>query len=267
VAAYDNQGNPLGVIGLDQITKQPRNEVYRVKISKGVGEVDWRTTRPTDQPCCPTVDAAATFTFDPATAGLKAGQLTSFNETTPAGSLLEFTRNGDIGKKAQALASLEILDAMITANRDAGSFESLACYGPAPTDASWPKAALAEFGPTWPPPPDDGTLHGDRFCLIKLGATGAGTGSASPGGQPSDAPGPERYALLGMEHVGFRAWRAVDFRMPGTRPGNPGIFGNPGNPGSPGNPRNPGSPGNPGNPGPRACIGGFIGNCPPPRPR
>jgi|GEM_PF-5387525 len=227
VAAYDNQSNLLGVISLDAITNQTRNEVYRVTVSNRVGEIDWRTTRPTDQPCCPTVDVAATFTWD-ATNGLKAGSLTSFNETTPAAKLLEFARRANTGKKAQALAPPEILNAMIAANRDTAAFESLTCYGPAPDDSSWPAAARSEYGQPWPP--NDGLRHGDRFCLIKLAEQGAAASSGAPSGATPGSE-PERYALVGMEHTGFKKWQAVEFRMPDgsiprTRPGggviNPG---------------------------------------------
>jgi hypothetical protein len=225
VAAYDSQGNALGVISLDQITKQPRNEIYKVGVSKEQGQIEWRTTRPTDAACCPTVDAYATFTFDPATGGLKAGTLQSYNETTPAGQLMDYARTGNTSAKAVALAPPDILNQMIAANRDTAAFESLTCYGPTPPDNTWPAAALAEFGRHWPP--DDGAMHGDRYCLIKLSAVGAAAASANP--VPPGAtspPEPERYALLGMAHSGFKAWRAVEFRMPGgsgsgSGPGNP----------------------------------------------
>ncbi|HEX3828823.1 MAG TPA: hypothetical protein VHV82_16290 [Sporichthyaceae bacterium] len=234
VAAYDSQGSALGVISLDQITKQPRNEIYKVNVVKEEGRIEWRTTRPTDAACCPTVDAYATFNYDPTTGGLKAGTLQSYNETTPAGQLMDFARTGNTGKAAQALAAPDILNQMIAANRDTAAFESLTCYGPTPPDTSWPAAASAEFGRPWPP--NDGRPHGDRFCLIKLADVGAAQASANPLPPGTTAPPePERYALLGMAHTGFKTWRAVEFRMPGasgpinSQPGAPGPGdGNPG---------------------------------------
>jgi hypothetical protein len=230
VAAYDNEGNALGVISLDQITKQPRNEIYKVNVTKEEGRIEWRTTRPTDAACCPTVDAYASFTYDPTTGGLKAGKLESYNETTPAGQLMEFARAGNTGKQAQALATSDILSRMIAANRDTAAFDSLTCYGPMPPDTTWPAAAVTEFGRPWPP--SDGQPHGDRFCLIKLAAVGTAQASANPlPPGTTAAPGPERYALLGMAHTGFKAWRAVEFQMPGAAgPANP----EPGGPGGPG---------------------------------
>lgn len=239
VAAYDSQGTALGVIALDQITKQPRNDIYSVKVAGEQGEIRWRTTRPTDSACCPTVDAYATFTWDQ-TAGLKAGTLQSYNETIPAGQLMDFARTANTGKKAlQLVASADILNAMIAANRDTAAFESLTCYGPSPADTSWPKVALTEYGESWPP--NDGIQHGDRFCLIKLSSQSATAASANPAapGAPPNPQEPERYALLGMQHAGFRSWKAVEFRMPngqvttpgGSQPGGPigggggGLFG------------------------------------------
>jgi hypothetical protein len=235
IAAYDNGATLLGSVSLDAVTGRPRDEVYQVSVSKETGRIDWRTTRDTDSPCCPTVDATATFTYDPSTGGLRAGKLTSFNETEIAAALFDAARTGKVSKKAAAMAPAEIINAMIAANRDNGIFRSLACYGPSPQDASWPAVAKADFGDSWPP--SDGTRHGDRFCLIKLGATGAGpTYTQDPAGF-TPPPEPERYALLGLEHVGFRKWMAVEFRLPGggdtTGGGNDngngggGIFGTP----------------------------------------
>jgi hypothetical protein len=187
------------------------------------------------------VDASATFAYDRSTGGLKADKLVPYNETEIAGALFAAARAGKANKKALAMAPTEIINAMIAANRDTGVFRSLACYGPSPQDATWPNVAKADFGDTWPP--QDNVRHGDRFCLIKLGATGAG-----PSPRPEDQPGatppaePERYALLGLEHVGFRQWMAVEFRLPGqvdngdgggsNDGGGGGIFGTP-RPGGP----------------------------------
>ncbi|HEY3604269.1 MAG TPA: hypothetical protein VGL04_06325 [Sporichthyaceae bacterium] len=242
VAAYDSQATLLGSVSLDTITGRPRNEVYRVSVAKELGRIDWRTTRDTDSPCCPTVDASASFVYDKSTGGLKADKLVSYNETEIARALFAAARAGKADKKALAMAPTEIINAMIAANRDTGVFRSLTCYGPSPEDGTWPNVARADFGDSWPP--QDNTRHGDRFCLIKLGATGAG-----PTPRPQDQPGatppaePERYALLGLEHVGFRQWMAVEFRLPGQVDngddgggddggGGGGIFGTP-RPGGP----------------------------------
>jgi hypothetical protein len=214
VAAYDSQATLLGYVSLDSITGRPRNEIYDVSVKHEEGKIRWRTTRDTDSPCCPTVDVAATFGYDKSTGGLKPDKLQSFNETEAAGALFDMARKGKVTKATQAMAPAEILNAMIAANRDNGVFRSLTCYGPSPQDPTWPAVAKADFGDAWPP--QDNTRHGDRFCLIKLGATGAG-----PTPRPEDQPGatpppePERYALLGLEHVGYRQWTAVEFRLPG----------------------------------------------------
>jgi hypothetical protein len=232
VAAYDSQASLLGYVSLDSITGRPRDEIYRVSVSKETGRIDWRTTRDTDAACCPTVDASATFAYDRSTGGLKADRLVSYNETEIAAALFNAARAGKADKKTAAMAPAEILQAMIAANRDNGVFRSLTCYGPSPQDGTWPIVAKADFGDSWPP--QDNLRHGDRFCLIKLGATGMG-----PTMRPQDRPGasvppePERYALLGLEHVGFRQWMAVEFRLPGqndtggNNDGGGGIFGTP----------------------------------------
>jgi hypothetical protein len=230
VAAYDSQASLLGYVSLDTVTGRPRNEIYRVSVDKEVGKINWRTDRDTDSGCCPTLDVAATFTYDTSTGGLKADKLQTFNETEIAAALFDAARTGKVDKKVAATAPTEILNAMIAANRDTGAFRSLTCYGPSPDDTSWPIVARADFGENWPP--NDGLRHGDRFCLIKLGATGAGPTPApdGPGVVPPDEP--ERYALLGLEHTGYRQWEAVEFRLPGDQqPTNPdgggGIFGTP----------------------------------------
>jgi hypothetical protein len=230
VAAYDSQASLLGYVSLDSVTGRSYNEVYDVSVDHEVGKIHWRTNRETDSGCCPTLDVAATFSYDRSTGGLKADKLQTFNETEIAAALFDAARTGKVSKKVAAMAPAQILNAMIATNRDDGAFRSLTCYGPSPEDTSWPLVARADFGESWPP--DDGTRHGDRFCLIKLGAAGAGPSPApdQPGATPT--PEPERYALLGLEHVGYRQWTAVEFRLPGEEQQNPdgnggGIFGTP----------------------------------------
>src|SRR5262249_34003040 len=94
------------------------------------------------------------------------------------------------GKTARKIAPLNIIQAMIAANR-ATPFGEATCHGSTTTDTAWPPAAQDEYG-AWPPA--DGLEHGERFCLIAL----------------SDG----RYARLGMQHLGVDSWRAGEFRLP-----------------------------------------------------
>jgi hypothetical protein len=87
---------------------------------------------------------------------------------------------------------------MINAN-SATPFGEAVCHGPTSTDQTWPEAALDSYD-GWPPA--DGLNHGDRFCLIALSN---GT-----------------YALLGMQHVRYNTWRAVEFRLPAKKDDNGG---------------------------------------------
>jgi hypothetical protein len=225
VAAYDSQAALLGYVSLDTVTGRPRNEIYDVSVGGEEGKIRWRTTRDTDSPCCPTVDVAATFGYDRGTGGLKADKLQSFNETETAGALFDMARAGKSTKATDAMAPPEIINAMIAASQNTGVFRSLTCYGPSPQDASWPAVAKADFGDSWPP--QDSTRHGDRFCLIKLGAAGSGpTAVPQPKAGETLPPEPERYALLGLEHVGYRKWMAVEFRLPGQQDNGDGDGGN-----------------------------------------
>lgn len=197
VAAYDSGARLLGSINLQDVTQRPINEIYTVSVSGGSAIMRWRTTEePTDTETV--VDAEATFAFDPVN-GLRAGVLRSYNVTGPVGKLMNAVRAGKTGKTARSYAPIVILQAMINANR-ATPFGEVTCYGPTATD-TWPEAALDSYD-GWPP--QDGYAHGDRFCLIAL-----------PSGQ---------YALLGMEHVRFNTWRAVEFRLPDAGTDDGGLF-------------------------------------------
>jgi hypothetical protein len=198
VAAYDSGARMLGSINLADVTQRPINEIYTVSVSGGQAIMRWRTTEePGDTETV--VDAEASFTFDPAQ-GLRAGVLRSYNVTGPVARLLTAVRAGKSGKTARAIAPIEIIQAMITANQTA-PFGEVTCFGPSTSDP-WPEAALEDYG-DWPP--QDGLAHGDRYCLLAL-----------PSGD---------FALLGMEHVRFNTWRAVEFRMPATNPdGGGGLF-------------------------------------------
>jgi len=187
VAAYDSGARLLGSINLADVTGRPINEIYTVTVSGGQAIMRWRTTEePEDTETV--VDAEASFTFDPAQ-GLRAGVLRSYNVTGPVGKLLTAVRAGKSGKTARSYAPIEILRAMIAAHQQT-PFGEVTCYGPTATD-TWPEPALDDYQ-NWPP--EDGYAHGDRFCLIAL-----------PTGD---------FALLGMEHLRFNTWRAVEFRMP-----------------------------------------------------
>ncbi len=195
VAAYDSQGKLLGSVNLASITKQARNDVYLLTVGKG-GKVTmrWATTRASDEACCPTVDVAATFTYD-ATKGIVPGKkLESFNETTDAQKLLTAVKRGWRGVAAK-LASPEIASDMFDAEENYGGLGSAKCYGSSELDSGWPAEAIEAYG-SWPPV--DGLTHGDRFCLIDLD------------GEP--------VALLGMQHLGFREWKAVEFLIPSDSP-------------------------------------------------
>ena len=196
VAAYDSGARLLGSINLADVTRRPINEIYTVSVSGGQAIMRWRTTEePEDTDTV--VDAEASFTFDPS-AGLRAGVLRSYNVTGPVGKLLNAVRAGKTGKTARNLAPIEILRAMITANSTT-PFGAVTCFGPTSSD-TWPEQALDDYE-DWPP--QDGYAHGDRFCLIAL-----------PAGN---------FALLGMEHLRFNTWRAVEFRIPAAQ-NNGGLF-------------------------------------------
>ncbi|MGQ0466873.1 MAG: esterase/lipase family protein [Sporichthyaceae bacterium] len=227
VLVYDSQATLLGGIGLDRVTNRRDNRVYLVEIAGGKARVDWLTTREGDQPCCPTVDATAIFRYDVEKRALEPGKLVSYTEVGPASKLFEAVRAGRKDKTALAIAPEEIVDAMIGFHRNDGAFLSFSCYGYSPQDQGWPPVARQQFGPTWPP--NDGLRHGDRFCLIRVADQGAGTGTPSPAPSASPQPtGPaqERYVLLGMEHSGYNAWQAVEFRTPGQpqEPDGGGLF-------------------------------------------
>ncbi|MGQ0843145.1 MAG: esterase/lipase family protein [Sporichthyaceae bacterium] len=218
VLVYDSQATLLGGIGLDRVTKRRDNSVYQVKIAKQKAQIDWLTSREGDDPNAPTVDARAVFSYDVQKAALVPGKLVSYTEVGPASKLFEAVRTGTGGATALSIAPQEIVDAMQATHRSDGAFQSFTCYGPSPQD-DWPQAARDSFGQSWPP--QDGLRHGERFCLIRLADRGASapTPSPSPGGTPaptaSASPAQERYVLLGMEHVGFNSWRAVEYRTPG----------------------------------------------------
>lgn len=198
VVAYDSGARLLGSINLFDITARPINQIYNVQVSGGRAIMRWRTT---DSPetVDTVVDAEASFTFDP-NAGLRAGTLTSYNVTGPVGNLLVAIKAGKSGKTAQKIAPLNIIQAMIAANQQT-PFGAVTCYGPTATDQGWPEQALDDYD-DWPP--SDGLAHGDRFCLVAL-----------PAGN---------FALLGMQHVRFNTWRAVEFRLPDTRDSGGGLF-------------------------------------------
>ncbi|HUR75087.1 MAG TPA: hypothetical protein VMZ00_12490 [Sporichthya sp.] len=190
VVAYDSGARLLGSINLYDVTSRPINQIYTVKVSGGRAIMRWRTTE--DPSSTDTVvDAEASFSFDPSS-GLRAGTLTSYNVTGPVSTLLVAIRAGKNGKTAQQIAPLNIIEAMIAANKQT-PFGAVTCYGPTATDQGWPEQALNDYK-DWPP--SDGLAHGDRYCLIAL-----------PAGN---------FALLGMEHLRFNTWRAVEFRTPGT---------------------------------------------------
>jgi hypothetical protein len=198
VVAYDSAARLLGSINLADVTQRPIDQIYSVTVSGGRAIMRWRTT---DDPNSTdtVVDAEASFTFDPNT-GLRAGSLTSYNVTAPVATLLVAVRAGKSGKTAQKIAPLNILQAMIAANSQT-PFGEVTCHGPTATDSTWPPAALDSYG-DWPPA--DGVPHGDRFCLLAL-----------PDGH---------FALLGMQHVRFNTWRALEFRMPTSTPPDGGLF-------------------------------------------
>ncbi len=223
VLVYDSQAVLLGGIGLDRVTNRRDNVVYRVKIAGGKARVDWRTSREGDSSCCPTVDATAIFRYDTNKRALVPGKLVSYTEVAPASKLFEAVRSGKVDKATLALAPEEIIDAMISVHREQGAFLSFTCYGSSPTDSTWPEVARTEFGQSWPP--NDGLRHGERFCLIRLADRGAGIApspdpktGATPSPTPTDRPSQERYVLLGMEHLGYNSWQAVEFRTPGDEP-------------------------------------------------
>jgi hypothetical protein len=196
VVAYDSGARLLGSINLADVTQRPINTIYKVSVSGGRALMRWMTTE--DATSADTViDAEATFSFDPNT-GLRAGSLSSYNVTGPVGRLLTAVRANKAGKTARKFAPITIIQAMINANAQT-PFGEAACHGPTSTDQTWPEAALNDYG-DWPP--SDGLAHGDRFCLIAL-----------PTG---------KYALLGMQHLGFNTWRAVEFRLPAASNDNGG---------------------------------------------
>ena len=195
VAAYDNGGRMLGSVTLSDITHQVRNDVYEVLVRGGTVTMRWATTRDTDDPCCPTVDAGTNFRYDPLQDLIIPGQkINTFNETIQARQLLEAVKAGN---RARALrfASPEVVDVMTDADTNYGGLGAASCYGSNYRDHTWPKEAVDQYG-DWPQP--DGGVHGDRFCLIEL--------NGSP------------VALLGMAHNGFRAWRGVEFLIPTDSP-------------------------------------------------
>ncbi|MBA3744720.1 hypothetical protein [Sporichthya sp.] len=198
VVAYDSGARLLGSINLSDITARPINQIYNVQVSGGRAIMRWRTTDASETTDT-VVDAEASFTFDP-NSGLRAGTLTSYNVTGPVGNLLVAVKAGKSGKTAQKIASLEIIQAMIATNQQT-PFGAVTCYGPTATDQGWPEQALDDYD-GWPP--SDGLAHGDRFCLVAL-----------PAGN---------FALLGMQHVRFNTWRAVEFRLPDTRDDGGGLF-------------------------------------------
>lgn len=222
VLVYDSQATLLGGIGLDRVTNRRDNDVYRVAIAKGKARVEWRTTREGDSLCCPTVDAAAIFSYDNAKRALQPGKLVSYTEVGPASQLFDAVRAGKPTKAVQAIASADVFDAMLTTHRNDGAFLSFTCYGSLPADSGWPQQAREDFGQSWPP--NDGLRHGDRFCLIRLADRGAlaPTPSPQPSASPSPAAGQERYVLLGLEHTGFNQWEVVEYRTPGDAPEEPG---------------------------------------------
>lgn len=195
VAVYDSQGKLLGSVTLQNITDQVRNDVYEIIVKRGVVRMRWATGRDTDDPCCPTVDATTTFTYDPLQALIVPGpRVSSFNETLPASALVDAVKAGNRAK-ALKLASPEIVDVMIDADTNYGGLGGATCYGSTYRDKSWPPEAIEEYG-DWPRP--DGVEHGDRYCVIDLN------------GEP--------VALLGMKHLGFRQWQAVEFLIPTDSP-------------------------------------------------
>jgi hypothetical protein len=229
VLVYDSQANLLGGIGLDRVTNRRDNDVYRVVISKQKARVEWRTTREGDAVCCPTVDAAAVFSYDTNKRALQPDKLVSYTEVGPASQVFEAVRRGKTSAAVRAIASDDIFAAMLATHRNVGAFLSFSCYGSLPGDSGWPRKAREDFGQSWPP--DDGLRHGDRYCLIRLADKGstAPTPSPTPGATaaPTAAPTQERYVLLGLEHVGFNKWQVVEYRTPGEVPEEPddgGIF-------------------------------------------
>jgi hypothetical protein len=194
VAAYDNYGKLLGSVNLGNITKLPKNEVYELVVEGGRVLMRWATTRPSDEACCPTVDVSASFTYDPAKGIVPGEKVNSFNETEIAQKILDAVKARRKGKAAY-LSSVEIAKAMIDADKNLGGLGRTTCHGSTALDSSWPEAAREAYG-DWPPV--DGLSHGERFCLIELD------------GDP--------VALLGLHHLGFRDWKAVEFRLPGETP-------------------------------------------------
>lgn len=197
VVAYDSGARLLGSINLFDVTSRPINQIYNVRVSGGQAIMRWRTTEDPNKTDT-VVDAEASFTFDPST-GLRAGVLRSYSVTGPVGKLMVAIRAGKSGKTAQKIAPIEIIRAMIATNQ-ATPFGETTCLGPTATDSGWPEQALDDYE-DWPP--QDGLNYGDRFCLIAL-----------PDGT---------FALLGMQHVRFNTWRAVEFRLPEKRGGG-GLF-------------------------------------------
>jgi hypothetical protein len=194
VAAYDNYGKLLGSVNLGNITKLEKNEVYQIVVQGGRVLMRWATTRASDEACCPTVDVSATFTYDPTKGIVPGDRVNAFHETEIAQKILDAIKARRKGRAAK-LSSVEIATAMLDADKNYGGLGRTTCHGSTALDDNWPTAAREAYG-DWPPV--DGLSHGERFCLIDLG------------GRP--------VALLGMHHLGFRDWKAVEFRIPGDAP-------------------------------------------------
>lgn len=193
VQLYKSDLSRLGGVTLTDISReQGRDAVYEIAIRDARVAVKWTANRNSDSGCCPTLDWSARLGL--AGRELLISDVRSYDETLAAQRILDAVRRGD-RSRALDLADTEAVQALFSTHDDA-ALRGFACHGNTVVD-TWPADATS-YWQDWPPPADedDPRAYGTRYCLVDL--------------EGVDVP-----AILGMEHVGYRRWRAVSFTAPG----------------------------------------------------